>query len=159
MQRGLEGRRIALFARAEQDRIRRQLEQAGALVETLSDGRPRPEADWHAGRYAAVVVGAATDPEVDRCIEQLLRESLLVEKPIVVVGDGMKHLERAGGSRDDVLVADVQGDDVVRLLADRLDERELDRMSDLSFPASDPPAVTPSTIGPDGPLENDSEAR
>jgi putative intracellular protease/amidase len=36
---------------------------------------------------------------------------------------------------------------VVRELSNKLEERDVDEMSDLSFPASDPPAVTPSTIG------------
>lgn len=37
---------------------------------------------------------------------------------------------------------------VVQELSERLEERAVDEMSDLSFPASDPPAVTPATVGP-----------
>jgi putative intracellular protease/amidase len=36
---------------------------------------------------------------------------------------------------------------VAHELSNRLEERDLDETSDLSFPASDPPAVTPATIG------------
>jgi len=40
---------------------------------------------------------------------------------------------------------------MVREFAAHLDESAVDEMSDLSFPASDPPAVTPSTAGPAAP--------
>ena len=156
MQRGLEGRRIALFAGADGDGLRRALEGAGALVEVLSDGHPRPDAEWHGGRYAAVVVGAGRDDGLQQRIMQLLRESLLSEKPIVVIGEGLGLLEHAGGSREDALVVSRKeggdaGADVVRMLADRLDDRDVDEMSDMSFPASDPPATAPQSIGPKGP--------
>jgi putative intracellular protease/amidase len=45
---------------------------------------------------------------------------------------------------------------VVGEFSNRLEERELDEMSELSFPASDPPAITPATIGRVSP---DSDAR
>jgi putative intracellular protease/amidase len=38
-------------------------------------------------------------------------------------------------------------DRLVRELATRLEESAVDEMSDLSFPASDPPAVTPASVG------------
>jgi putative intracellular protease/amidase len=37
---------------------------------------------------------------------------------------------------------------VVQHLGRRMEERQVDEMSELSFPASDPPAVSPSSIGP-----------
>ena len=161
MQRGLEGRRIALFAGADGEGLRNALEGAGALVEILSDGRSRPGPEWHSGRYAAVVLGSGRDDDLQQRIKQLLRESLLSQKPIVVIGEGLGLLEHAGGSREDALVVSPTsrdtGADVVRALADRLDDRHVDEMSEMSFPASDPPATTPQSIGSKGSRE--SEAR
>ncbi|MEX2153037.1 MAG: DJ-1/PfpI family protein [Gemmatimonadaceae bacterium] len=37
---------------------------------------------------------------------------------------------------------------VVREFSNQLEEREVDEMSEASFPASDPPATTPSSLGP-----------
>ena len=37
--------------------------------------------------------------------------------------------------------------EVVRVFSSHLEERAVDEMSDLSFPASDPPATTPATVG------------
>lgn len=42
------------------------------------------------------------------------------------------------------------GRTVVREFSERLDDRAVDEMSDLSFPASDPPAVSPSSLGTSG---------
>lgn len=39
---------------------------------------------------------------------------------------------------------------VVVVFSDRLDERALDEMSEMSFPASDPPALSPVSLGPKG---------
>ena len=153
MLRGLDGRRIAVFAGGEGQALKTALEGAGALVEVLSDGRSRPEAEWRGGRYAAIVVGSGRDDELEPRLVQLVREFLLSGKPVVVAGDGLALLERAGGAREDAIV--VSGDsglagrsDVVRLLAERLEDNQVDEMSDLSFPASDPPASTPGAIGP-----------
>ena len=151
MARGLEGKRIALFAGAEADALRTALQKAGGLVEDLLDGRSRTEAAWHAARYAAIVVGSGSDGDLRGRVVQLLRESLLSAKPIVVIGNGLPVLEEAGGSEQDALIVrsgpGEDPGDAVRLLADRLAEREVDETSDLSFPASDPPAITPASIG------------
>jgi putative intracellular protease/amidase len=37
---------------------------------------------------------------------------------------------------------------VIKQFGERLEERQVDEMSDMSFPASDPPAVSPASIGP-----------
>ena len=165
MQRGLEGRRIAVFAGAEGEELRTQLEGAGALVELLSDGRPRSEAEWHGGRYAAIVVGSGRDDGLRPRIVQLIREFLLSGKPVVVAGDGLTLLEHAGGAGDDALVLSggargQEGSALVTLLAERLEDNQVDAMSDMSFPASDPPANTPASIGLRHPSDQrDSGAR
>jgi NAD(P)H-hydrate repair Nnr-like enzyme with NAD(P)H-hydrate dehydratase domain len=162
MQRGLDGRRIAVFAGGEGETLKTALESAGALVEVLSDGQSRTDADWHGGRYAAIVIGSGRDDELEPRIVQLVREFLLSGKPVVVAGEGLALLERAGGAREDAIVisGNVGGEgrsDVVRLLAERFEDSQVDEMSDLSFPASDPPASTPGAIGPT--RGADSEAR
>lgn len=162
MQRGLDGRRVAVFAGGEGSALKESLEAAGALVEVLSDGRSRSEAEWHGERYAAIVLGSGRDDELESRIVQLVREFLLSGKPVVVTGDGLALFERAGGAREDAVIVsdDVRGagsSTVVQLLAERLEDRQVDEMSDMSFPASDPPAVTPASIGPRD--SRDSEAR
>lgn len=162
MQRGLDGRRIAVFAGAEGESLKSALERAGALVEILSDGRSRSDEEWHGGRYAAVVVGSGRDDGLESRILQLVREFLLSGKPVVVTGDGLALFEQAGGAREDALIVTGPaggegGAAVVRKLAERFDDNQVDEMSDQSFPASDPPATTPGSIGPT--RSPDSEAR
>jgi len=69
----------------------------------------------------------------------------LVDEPIHADGS----LISAGGSAD---LAEFAKRSVAEF-SDRLEELALDEMSDQSFPASDPPAITPASIGgvaPDG---------
>lgn len=168
MPRELEGRRIAVFAGAEGDRLRASLEDAGALVELLSDGQSRSEAEWHGGRYAALVVGSGRDDDLEERVVQLVREFLLSGKPVAVTGDGLQLLERSGGAREDALVipGDARAESgraLVSVLEQRLEEDRVDEMSDMSFPASDPPSTTPQSIGPKAPRDtnrsHDADAR
>lgn len=158
----LEGRRIALFAGAEGEPLKSALAGAGAVVEVLSDGQTHGEAEWHAGRYAAIVVSDGRDDGLEQKVVQLLRESLLTGKPIVLAEGSVPLIQRAGGTADDAVLVLRGGADAalanaaVRALSDRLEERRVDEMSDLSFPASDPPAINPASIGP---RQGDSEAR
>lgn len=163
MPRGLEGRRIAVFAGADAALIAGALEQHGARVELLSASTGGE--GWHGGRYAALVITAASDEanEQPRLV-QLLREFLVSDKPVAVLGEGLRLLERAGGTVDDAVLAET-GDDARGFadrtraaLAARLDDREADEMSEQSFPASDPPSTTPSSVGRVS-RENEPDAR
>ena len=153
MLRGLEGRRIALFARGDDGELRRTLEGAGAEVVDLSLADVAEE-DWHSGKYAALVIGTCEDAGiVHPKALQLLKEFLVADKLVAVFGQGLRALEQAGAVPSDAVLAERQGGPefvqrLVRTFADRLDEAKVDEMSDESFPASDPPAVSPSSAGP-----------
>jgi putative intracellular protease/amidase len=153
MLRGLEGRRIALYARGDDRSIRSRLEDAGAQVVDLSAGAPAEE-DWHSGKYAALVIGSCVEGDaVQPRALQLLREFLVADKPVAVVGEGVRALEEAGALQTDAVLADAAGsgdfaERLVRAFSDRLDEAQVDDMSEQSFPASDPPSVTPTSAGP-----------
>ena len=187
MQRGLEGRRVALYVGSLTNEsgvgVQTALERAGARVHVLTsdaDGE-----DFRGGVYAALVAIAGAGARGERApILQLVRECMASDKPVAALGDGVELIIQAGGAAgrrlaadpdrranvesagatladgaseiDDALVtaaSSVGADDfastVVRVFAERLDERAVDEMSELSFPASDPPAVTPSTLGSD----------
>jgi putative intracellular protease/amidase len=167
MQRGLEGRRIAVFAHEEGDAIRAALEAAGADVQLLSATPTLRDEDWHSARYAALVVGSCeVDGRVEPKLLQLLREFLVSDKPVAIVGGGRAALEQAGATPEDAIIETDPTADVAafsRQLAARLggllDERQVDDMSDQSFPASDPPGTTPASIGPADPAARDAEAR
>lgn len=151
MQHGLEGRRVALFGEAGDAlaEIRKELIAAGALVQELTSGGD--EQEWHGGKYAALVlVGpAASRREEHGKVAQLVREFMVSEKPVAAFG-----VEPGAFQLDESLLA-VRGEgdarafaaDVVREFSERLEEHDLDEMSDQSFPASDPPAVNAGVAG------------
>ena len=155
MQRGLLDRRIAVFSAGDGGAITRALEFDGARVAVLSGGVATRDEDWHGARYAALIVAdtnwSATGKEPR--LVQLVREFLVADKPVVVFGGGIQVLHEAGGVEDDALLAVPDGDmdgfvrKVVAKLSSRLEEAQLDAMSDQSFPASDPPSTTPAAVG------------
>jgi putative intracellular protease/amidase len=166
MQKGLEDRRIALFAAGDKGTVTRALEKAGARVASLHGGLPTRDEDWHGAKYAALVIVDAGQNATTKepRIVQLAREFLVSDKPIAAYGGGIQVLHEAGGLDEDVVLAVPDGDleafssALVRGLSSKLEESQLDDMSAQSFPASDPPSTTPASIGPrsDSP---DSDAR
>lgn len=165
MQRGLNGRRIAVFD-ASKSRARDvvpALEGAGALVHQLQQGDP--DEHWHGGRYAAlIVIGAAgargRDFQAEPRLVQLVREFLVSDKPVAALDVPLESIQA-----DETLLA-VRGSgdasafagQVVREFSTRLEEHDLDEMSEMSFPASDPPALNPGTAGHAKPQQEDREA-
>jgi putative intracellular protease/amidase len=188
MQRGLEGRRVALVAdpqdgasRSAVETVIGHLERAGATVHTLASGAS--DEDWHGAKYAALVlIGSGDAAAADPRMVQLVREFLVSDKPLAAYGAAVGTVLAAGGLAgrvvaaggdlkgtieqagakcvaedihvDDALITGREGSDIeafasrlVRALSSHLEEGALDEMSDMSFPASDPPAVTPSSVG------------
>lgn len=195
MQRGLDGRRIAVAVLsrdvAEAARtVTTALERASAQVDVLQPGGGDDEA-WHGGRYAALVTlgGETGSASEDPRLTQLLREFLVSEKPVAAMGAALGPVVNAGGAAgrtcavdeslkaaletaggkpadepihaDGTLISATSGADVsafaatvVEELTRALEEQDVDAMSEQSFPASDPPATTPASIGhvaPDSP--------
>ena len=160
MQKGLEGRRIAVFA-ADSDaaaEIRKELTAAGAIVSDL----PASGGDdtlWHGGLYAGLVlVGGDDAREPDDRLRQLVREFMVSEKPVAAFAVDVEAFQL-----DESLLAaqgweDPRGfaQEVVAEFSELLEEHAVDEMSDLSFPASDPPAVSP---GIPGHISPDRDAR
>ena len=152
MQRGLEGRRIALYCGEGAEgvnHIAAALEQAGAQVHRLS--REDREEAWHGGMYAALVlVGGSTESVgANPRLVQLVREFMVSDKPVAALGVPLEAVQvdasllAVHGDRD----PDSFARQLVQELSTKLEEHALDEMSDQSFPASDPPATTPSTTG------------
>ena len=163
MRRGLEGRRIALFAEPGSDaaEIRKELIASGAEISELPGDSEGSDDRWHSGMYAALVVvgDASADTELQPQIAQLMRECLVSEKPVAIFKANAEALQL-----DESLVAVKGGDDarafareVASVFAERQDETAVDEMSDMSFPASDPPSISPGTAGP-APSEGDARA-
>lgn len=178
MQAGLQGKKVALVATPDATSAaawRRALEQAGATVEALGEGRTAvaPALDYE----ALVAIGPAEGPadrrpaQFPRELVQLVKELAMVEKPVVALGsavgllaeadvvrgrtvaapDGLREdLERAGATvKAESLVCDERlwtgrGTEadvsrVVKALSGEVTQVAIDRMSEQSFPASDPP--------------------
>lgn len=185
MQKGLAGRRIALYAPAD-DECSRAVGEAlagrGATVDRL--GPDTTAEGWHGARYAALVLIGAEGSgfSSDDRVVQLAREFLLSEKPVAAFGSAVNVVVQAGGAAgrkvasssdlsDEIqaaggthsgesLVSDGPlitalashkpgdfADRVAESMGTTLEEREVDEMSDMSFPASDPPATNPGSIG------------
>ena len=163
MQRGLEDRRVALFAAGDRGALARALEAQGARVALLNGGIATRDEDWHGARYAALVIVDAGENASGRepRLVQLVREFLLSDKPVAVYGGGIQVLREAGSVDEDVILAEPDGDlesftqRLVSKLVARLEEAQLDDMSEQSFPASDPPSTTPSAIGSKGSQDRD----
>lgn len=157
MLRGLRGRRIALaIAGTDADideqasTIRATLEEAGAQIDPLDAGRTRDQ-EWHGARYAGLVLVGNGSPEDPR-LTQLVREFLLSEKPIAAVASASQLVRQAGGEPrvaggDDTSAKDFAAR-VVADFSDCLEDRDLDEVSEESFPASDPPATSPISTTP-----------
>jgi hypothetical protein len=151
MLRGLQGRRIALAvigdSDAEEDAatVRAALEQAGAQVDSLIPGRGN-DREWHGARYAGLVLVGGT-PSAESKLPQLVREFSLSEKPIAATGSAIELVQQAGGEARVAGQADTDianfAARVVAEFAHSLEDRDLDEISEESFPASDPPANTP----------------
>ena len=161
MQRGLEGRRIALYGEpgADTAEVRKELIAAGAEISELP-GEGGSDDKWHSGMYAALVLVGRAGPgaEPDEKIQQLIREFMVSEKPVAAFDPDVEALQLdesllAVRGRDD---ARAFAREVASVLGERLEEDAVDTMSDLSFPASDPPSVSPGTAGPGAP---DQDAR
>ena len=152
MLRGLEGRRIALaVAGADGDTeeqastIRATLEEAGAQIDALDTGVAAGQ-EWHGARYAGLVL-VGTGTTKDQRLTQLVQEFLLSEKPIAAVASTGQLVREAGGEPRVAGTDDMSdGDFATRVVADFsqcLEDRDLDEISEESFPASDPPGTSP----------------
>lgn len=166
MHRGLDGRRIALFD-ASGNRARDvapALERAGARVHMLKDSQSAEQ--WHGGMYAALVIVGEAGPAFhgDPRLVQLVREFLVSDKPVAALDVPVDSIQ----ADESLLSVRANGDarrfadEVVREFSTRLEEHDVDEMSELSFPASDPPATSPGSVGrvgPDGAGDREPDSR
>lgn len=164
MLRGLDGRRIAIIATGQDHRVaevvRQALQHAGAEVDVLGVGSGSDE-QWHGGKYAGLVAvsGAGESAPPDARVVQLIREFLASEKPVAGFGAMLPLVLEAGGAAlEGKAEPEAFAAEVVRDFTRLLDERDVDAMSEQSFPASDPPATSPSSVGHIAP-EHDADAQ
>src|SRR5205809_920841 len=106
MQRGLDGRRVAVYVGSLTNKagagIQQALEQAGARVHVLTDEAQQD--DFHGGVYAALVVVSAASANAP--IVQLVREFLASDKPVAAFGDAVPLIVAAGGAAGRKVAAD-----------------------------------------------------
>jgi putative intracellular protease/amidase len=189
MPRGLEGKRVALYAstgegsgRGAAAAVVDALEKAGARVHLLR--AIQSAEDWHGAKYAVLVLigDAGSEFATDPKLSQLVREFLVSEKPVAVLGSAIGAILEAGGiagrtvaasgrfadsvkaaggtvadpgiAVDGSLISATTDSDpqgfaarIVKLMGAHIEERAVDEMSDQSFPASDPPATNPGSVG------------
>jgi hypothetical protein len=181
MHRRLEGRRVAVVGSATgAAMVVEALTRAGAQPQRLEKGEP--EAQWHGGMYAGLVLLGDEQAVGDARLTQLVREFLVADKPVAALGMALRTILESGGvagrqvAADDALRGAVEeagatcvsapieveealitarsnvdvkefAERVVMEFSERLEDRDVDEMSELSFPASDPPAISPASIG------------
>lgn len=148
---GLEGKRIALYSGWKTEGLRAvvgSLEQAGARVHRLS--REDPDEAWHGAMYAALVLmGGNESVGSNPRLVQLVREFMVSDKPVASMGIPLEAIQveesllTVSGTGD----PDAFGKQIVKAFTMRLEEDAVDEMSELSFPASDPPANSPISTG------------